>query len=257
MAVLKELKPMLHLDCMTVSGRTLGEEIDAAKVPTTRKVIRLATAPVFPSGGIAVLTGNLAPRGAVIKHSSATPALLKHRGRAVVFCSIEDLAARIDSDDLDVEANDILVLQNIGPKGAPGMPEAGYIPIPKKLAKAGVKDMVRMSDARMSGTAFGTIVLHITPEAAERGPFAAVRSGDMISLDVSARSLTLEISAEEMAARLANWTPPPTLADMPDHGYRKLYQTSVTQADVGCDFDFMLPPMNLTAPVFLTGTSNA
>ena len=249
MAVLKQLKPMLHLDCITVSGRTLGEEIDAAKVPITQKVIRLATSPIFPVGGLAVLKGNLAPRGAIIKHSSATPALLKHRGRAVVFTSIEDLAMRIDRDDLDVTADDVLVLQNIGPKGAPGMPEAGYIPIPKKLAKAGVKDMVRMSDARMSGTAFGTIVLHITPEAAERGPFAAVRNGDMISLDVAARTLTLEISDAEMAARLATWTPPPTLADMPNHGYRKLYQTSVTQADIGCDFDFMLPAMHLTAPI--------
>ena len=164
---------------------------------------------------------------------------------------------RIDRDDLDVTADDVLVLQNIGPKGAPGMPEAGYIPIPKKLAKAGVKDMVRMSDARMSGTAFGTIVLHITPEAAERGPFAAVRNGDMICLDVPARTLTLEISDDEMAARLATWTPPPTLADMPDHGYRKLYQMSVTQADIGCDFDFMLPAMHLTAPIRPKETNDA
>jgi len=252
MAVLKELKPLLHLDCMTISGRTLGEEIDAAAAPAKRKVIRLATAPIFPSGGLAVLTGNLAPRGALIKHASATPALLNHRGRAVVFDGLEDLANRIDSDDLDVNADDVLVLKNIGPKGAPGMPEAGYIPIPKKLAKAGVKDMVRMSDARMSGTAFGTIVLHITPEAAERGPLAAVRDGDMISLDVSMRTLTLEISDVEMARRLSEWTPPPMLADMPDHGYRKLYQTSVTQADIGCDFDFMLPKMTATAPLLRT-----
>ena len=251
MAVLKELKPWLHLDCITVSGRTLGEEIDAAALPSLRKVIRLASAPVYPSGGIAVLSGNLAPRGAVIKHSSATPALLTHRGRAVVFTGIEDLAARIDRDDLDVDADDVLVLQNVGPKGAPGMPEAGYIPIPKKLARQGVKDMVRISDARMSGTAFGTVVLHITPEAAERGPLAAVRNGDMISLDVAQRSLKLEITESEITARLAQWTPPPTLADMPDHGYRKLYQTCVTQADLGCDFDFMLPTvMNQTAPVF-------
>ena len=253
MAVLKELKPMLHLDCMTVSGRPLGVEIDAAAGPAKRKVIRLASAPIFPSGGLAVLKGNLAPRGAVIKHSSATPALLQHRGRAVVFTSIEDLVNRIDCDDLDVTAEDILVLQNIGPKGAPGMPEAGYIPIPRKLARAGVKDMVRMSDARMSGTAFGTIVLHIAPEAAARGPFAAVRNGDMISLDVPARTLTLEISDEEMVLRLAAWTPPRTLAEMPSHGYRKLYQTTVTQADIGCDFDFMLPAMTMTAPVFVDG----
>ncbi len=250
MAVLKELKPFLHLDCMTISGRTLGEEIDAASAPAKRKVIRIASEPIFPSGGLAVLTGNLAPRGALIKHASATPTLLKHRGRAVVFDGLEDLANRIDSDDLDVKADDVLVLKNIGPKGAPGMPEAGYIPIPKKLAKAGVKDMVRMSDARMSGTAFGTIVLHITPEAAERGPLAAVRNGDMISLDVTARTLTLEISDAEMASRLAQWTPPPVLAAMPTHGYRKLYQTTVTQADLGCDFDFMLPTeMTMSAPL--------
>ena len=137
------------------------------------------------------------------------------------------------------------------------MPEAGYIPIPKKLAKAGVKDMVRMSDARMSGTAFGTIVLHIAPEAAERGPLAAVRNGDMINLDVAARTLTLEISDAEMAARLADWVPPPMLANMPDHGYRKLYQTSVTQADIGCDFDFMLPALTRTAPLSRGNTANA
>ena len=256
MAVLKELKPFLHLDCLTISGRTLGEEIDAAVVPATRKVIRLATAPIFPSGGLAVLTGNLAPRGAIIKHSAATPALLTHRGRAVVFDGLEDLAHRIDRDDLDVTADDVLVLKNVGPKGAPGMPEAGYIPIPKKLAVAGVKDMMRMSDARMSGTAFGTIVLHIAPEAAVRGPLAAVRNGDTIALDVPARTLTLEISDEEMAARLAVWTPPVTLADMPGHGYRRLYQTSVTQADIGCDFDFMLPDVNQSAPVF-KGPSHA
>ena len=249
MAVLKELKPHLHLDCVTVSGRTLGEEIDAAVVPKLRKVIRLAKEPVFPSGGIAVLNGNLAPRGAIIKHASATPALLKHRGRAVVFSSVEDLAMRIDSDDLDVNADDILVMQNIGPKGAPGMPEAGYIPIPKKLARAGVKDMVRISDARMSGTAFGTVVLHVTPEAAERGPLGIVRNGDMISLDVPNRTLQLEISDEEMAARLAQWTPPPTIAAMPAYGYRHLYQTTVTQADIGCDFAFMLPPVTAVAPV--------
>jgi len=252
MAVLSELKPKLHLDCMTVSGRTLGAEIDAAtalNVSAPRKVIRLAQAPIFPSGGLAVLNGNLAPRGALIKHASATPTLLQHRGRAVVFDGLEDLANRIDRDDLDVNADDVLVLKNIGPKGAPGMPEAGYLPIPKKLARAGVKDMVRMSDARMSGTAFGTIVLHITPEAAERGPLAAVRNGDMISLDVANRSLTLEISETEMAKRLAEWTPPPTLAEMPGHGFRKLFLTTVTQADLGCDFDFMMPPRDRVAPV--------
>lgn len=253
MAILQELKPHLYLDCMTISGRTLGEEIESAnhKKSTTRdkKVIRIATEPIFPVGGLAVLKGNLAPRGAVIKHSAATPALLEHRGRAVVFTSLEDLALRIDRDDLDVRADDILVLQNAGPKGAPGMPEAGYLPIPKKLAQAGVKDMVRISDARMSGTAFGTIVLHITPESAENGPLAAVRDGDMIELDVAKRSITLLVAEAEIVRRLAELGAPEARLEIPATGYRRLYQTTVTQADVGCDFDFMVPVANRSAPI--------
>lgn len=249
MGVLKELKPHLYLDCLTVSGRTLGEEIDAAKVTKARKVIRIASEPIYPVGGLAVLKGNLAPRGAVIKHSAASPALLKHRGRAVVFKSLEDLAMRIDSPDLDVSANDILVLQNAGPKGAPGMPEAGYLPIPKKLAQAGVKDMVRISDARMSGTAFGTIVLHITPESAENGPLAIVRDGDMITLDVEKRLLQLELDDAEIQRRIAVLDLPVNRLNIPETGYRHLYQTTVTQADIGCDFDFMVPSIHGVAPV--------
>lgn len=249
MAVLRELRPLLYLDCMTVSGRTLGEEIDAAPVTRNRKVIRIAQEPIFPVGGLAVLKGNLAPRGAVIKHSAASPALLKHRGRAVVFSSLEDLALRIDRDDLDVKADDVLVLQNAGPKDAPGMPEAGYLPIPKKLAQAGVKDMVRISDARMSGTAFGTIVLHITPESAENGPLAIVRSGDIIELDVDARRIELLVDDAEIARRLAELAPPAVRLNIPDTGYRRLYQTTVTQADVGCDFDFMVPAATRSAPL--------
>jgi dihydroxy-acid dehydratase len=249
MAVLRELKPLLYLDCMTVSGRTLGEEIDAAPVTRNRKVIRIAQEPIFPVGGLAILKGNLAPRGAVIKHSAASPSLLKHRGRAVVFSSLEDLALRIDRDDLDVTADDVLVLQNAGPKGAPGMPEAGYLPIPKKLAQAGVKDMVRISDARMSGTAFGTIVLHITPESAENGPLAIVRNGDVIELDVDARRIELLVDDAEIARRLAELAPPAVRLNIPATGYRRLYQTTVTQADVGCDFDFMVPAATRTAPV--------
>lgn len=250
MTVLKELKHLLHLDCMTVSGKTLGEEMEACKHSTTNKVVRNLDHPVFPVGGIAVLRGNLAPGGAIIKHSSAAPSLLKHRGRAVVFHSVQDLASRIDLPDLDVTADDVLVLLNTGPKGAPGMPEAGYIPIPKKLARQGVKDMVRISDARMSGTAFGTIVLHVVPESAVGGPLAVVRDGDMILLDVENRILSLEISDAEMKQRLAEWTAPPTIRDMPGHGYRRLYQERVTQADLGCDFDFMIPQeLKQSAPV--------
>ena len=249
MGVLRELKPHLYLDCLTVSGKTLGEEIDAAKVTKARKVIRIASEPIYPVGGLAVLKGNLAPRGAVIKHSAASPNLLKHRGRAVVFKSLEDLALRVDSPDLDVTAEDILVLQNAGPKGAPGMPEAGYLPIPKKLAQAGVKDMVRISDARMSGTAFGTIVLHVTPESAENGPLAIVQDGDMITLDVEKRLLQLELDDVEIARRIAALETPAKRLNIPKTGYRHLYQTTVTQADVGCDFDFMVPSAHGVVPL--------
>ncbi len=249
MGVLRELKPHLYLDCLTVSGRTLGEEIDAAKVTKARKVIRIASEPIYPVGGLAVLKGNLAPRGAVIKHSAASPNLLKHRGRAVVFKSLEDLALRVDSPELDVTAEDILVLQNAGPKGAPGMPEAGYLPIPKKLAQAGVKDMVRISDARMSGTAFGTIVLHVTPESAENGPLAIVQDGDMITLDVENRLLQLELDDAEIRRRIAALEPPAKRLNIPETGYRHLYQTTVTQADVGCDFDFMVPSAHGVIPL--------
>jgi dihydroxy-acid dehydratase len=184
-----------------------------------------------------LLRGNLAPNGAIIKQAAATPMLLRHRGRAVVFTSLADMAARLDDAALDVQADDILVLQNAGPKGAPGMPEAGYIPIPKKLAAAGVKDMVRISDARMSGTAFGAIVLHVSPEAAAGGPLGLVRDGDEIDLDVEAGRLTLLVDESELAARRALWTPP-------DHvnasrGYAKLYFDEVLQAEDGCDFNFL------------------
>jgi len=238
-AVLRELAPLLHLDVPTVGGRTLREVIAAGEVVAGQDVVRRRADPVYGSGGIAVLRGNLAPGGAVIKHSSATPALLQHAGRAVVFASLDDLAARIDAPDLDVAADDVLVLRNAGPRGAPGMPEAGYIPIPKKLAQRGVKDMVRISDARMSGTAFGTIVLHVTPEAAIGGPLAWVENGDRIRLDVERRSIELCVPDDELARRAAAGLPPlPALATS---GYRRLYLEHVTQADRGCDFDFMLP----------------
>jgi dihydroxy-acid dehydratase len=188
---------------------------------------------------MAVLRGNLAPRSAVIKHSAASPSLLRHTGRAVVFDSLEDMAARIDLPDLDVNADDVLVLRNAGPQGAPGMAEAGYLPIPLKLARQGVKDMVRISDARMSGTAFGAIVLHIVPEAAVGGPLAVVRTGDRISLDVEARRIELLIDDEELEGRLAAWKASPPHREKPVRGYARLFEDCVLQADEGCDFDFL------------------
>jgi dihydroxy-acid dehydratase len=233
--LLRELKPLLHLDALTVTGRTLGEEIDAADA-FPQDVVRPFSNPIYPQGGIAVLRGNLAPGGAIIKQSAADPKLMKHEGRAVVFENAEDLARRVDADDLDVRADDILVLKNIGPKGAPGMPEAGYLPIPKKLARQGVKDMVRISDGRMSGTAAGTIVLHVTPESATGGPLAWVRNGDRIRLDVAKRELELMVSDTEMSKRRqAQPVHEPTAS----RGYLKLFLDSVTQADQGVDFDFL------------------
>jgi dihydroxy-acid dehydratase len=235
-ALLRELKPLLHLDALTVTGRTIGEELDRADKAFVQDVIRSRSDPIYPQGGIAVLRGNLAPGRAIIKQSAADPRLMEHEGRAVVFENIADLAQRIDDDALDVNADDILVLRNIGPCGAPGMPEAGYIPIPRKLARAGVKDMVRISDGRMSGTAGGTIVLHVTPEAAIGGPLAYVRTGDRIRLSVGKREIALLVSDAELAQRAkANPIVPPQAA----RGYHKLFLQSVTQADRGVDFDFL------------------
>ncbi|HET7730133.1 MAG TPA: IlvD/Edd family dehydratase [Usitatibacter sp.] len=233
--LLRELKPLLHLDALTVTGRTLGEEIEGFPV-FKQDVVRPFANPIFASGGIAVLRGNLAPGGAIIKASAANPQLMKHEGRAVVFENAEDLAARVDSDDLDVKADDILVLKRIGPKGAPGMPEAGYLPIPRKLARAGVKDMVRISDGRMSGTAAGTIVLHVTPEAAIGGPLAWIQDGDRIRLDVERRELALLVSDEELARRRKAQ---PVKEPSAPRGYLKLFLQTVTQADQGVDFDFL------------------
>jgi dihydroxy-acid dehydratase len=227
---------LLRLDTLTVTGRTLGEELDLAPARFAQQTIRPVANPIYPQGGIAVLGGNLAPGGAIIKQSAADAGLMEHTGRAVVFESLEDMSARIDSDDLDVTPQDVLVLRNIGPRGAPGMPEAGYIPIPRKLARSGVKDMVRISDGRMSGTAFGTIVLHVTPESAIGGPLAYVRNGDQISLSISKRLISLLVSDEELARRSAqNPVRMPTAA----RGYKKLFLETVTQADQGVDFDFL------------------
>ncbi|MCX7266266.1 MAG: dihydroxy-acid dehydratase [Betaproteobacteria bacterium] len=242
--LLRELKPLLHLDAMTVTGRTLGQEIEAAGPGFKQDVVRTASNPIYPQGGIAVLRGNLAPGGAIIKQSAANPALMEHEGRAVVFENLQDMALRIDSLELDVNAEDILVLKHIGPKGA-AMPEAGYMPIPKKLAMAGCKDIVRISDGRMSGTAFGTIVLHVTPESAIGGPLAYVQNGDRIRLSVQNRELSLLVSQEELAQRQAA---KPAQTPSAQRGYLKLFLQSVTQADKGADFDFLMPPMTGVIP---------
>lgn len=233
-AVLRELRPLLHLDTIDVEGRSLRDRLAEPLEWVDQAVIRPFAKPVSPVGGLVVLTGSLAPDGAIFKRAAATPDLFEHEGRAVVFEGLEDLSARIDDPELDVEPNDVLVLKNAGPHAA-GMPEAGYLPIPKKLAQAGVKDMVRVSDARMSGTAFGTVVLHVAPEAALGGPLAAVRNGDRIRLSVANRGVDLLVSAEEIGRRLEGFTPPPA----PGRGYRALYRRTVLQAPEGCDFDFL------------------
>jgi dihydroxy-acid dehydratase len=234
--LLRELKPLLHLDALTVTGRTLGEELERAGPAFAQDVVRPLAQPIYPQGGIAVLYGNLAPGGAIVKQSAADARLMEHEGRAVVFENAADLALRIDDEALDVTADDILVLKNIGPKGAPGMPEAGYLPIPRKLARAGVKDMVRISDGRMSGTAFGTIVLHVTPESAVGGPLAHVMNGDRIRLSVAKRELTLLVPDDELQRRAQA---APVVAPTAERGWRKLFLASVTQADQGVDFDFL------------------
>jgi len=234
--LLRALRPLLHLDALTVTGRPLGEELEQAPPAFAQDVVRPLANPIYREGGIAVLHGNLAPGGAIIKQSAADPVLMEHEGRAVVFENAADLVERVDSDELNVSPGDVLVLKNIGPKGAPGMPEAGAFPIPRKLLRQGVKDALRISDGRMSGTAFGTVVLHVTPESAVGGPLAYVRSGDRIRLSVSARTLQLLVSDAELAQRMqAAPIVPPTA----ERGYRKLFLQCVTQADQGVDFDFL------------------
>jgi dihydroxy-acid dehydratase len=240
-ALMSRLRAELHLDCPTVNGRTLGDNIAGATVWNDR-VIRPLRDPVSLAPSLAVLFGNLAPGGCVIKPSAATPSLLEHRGRAVVFGDINDLEARIDRDDLDVDADSVLVLQHAGPRGGPGMPEWGNLPIPKKLLAQGVRDMVRISDARMSGTHYGTCVVHVAPESAVGGPLACVKSGDEIVLDVPARRLELCVSDDELQRRRTNWIPREA---PPARGYLALYETHVNQAPEGCDFDFL----NSRAPV--------
>jgi dihydroxy-acid dehydratase len=238
-ALLRELKPQLHLDCMTVTGETLGERLeDGDKSYVDRTIIAPRDKPLEPEGGLVALFGNLAPKGAILKRSAADPKLFEHEGRAVVFASLEDLAARIDDPALDVEANDILVLQNAGPHAPACMPEAGYLPIPKKLAQRGVKDMVRISDARMSGTAFGTIVLHVTPDAASGGPLGWVRTGDRIRLSVKQRRIELLVDDAELKKRAAAAK---SVKETPTRGYAKLFAEQILGADEGCDFKFLMP----------------
>ena len=239
MRMLRELKELLVLDAPTIDGGTLGKSIDAAADIPGQTIIRNRETALSPTGAMAVLRGNLAPGGAIIKQSAASPKLMSHEGRAVVFESVEDLTNRVDDPNLDVRAEDVLVMRNGGPRGAPGMPEAGYLPIPRKLARQGVKDMVRISDARMSGTAFGTIVLHITPESAIGGPLGLVRSGDRIKLDVPNRRIDMLVDDATLAQRRKEWQPPKEIDDQV-RGYAGLFQRSVLQADEGCDFDFLV-----------------
>jgi dihydroxy-acid dehydratase len=256
--LLAELAPLLDTSCLTVSGKSLGENVAGAR-NDNRDVIRSLESPLRPDGGLCVLHGSLAPRGAVIKRSAASPNLLRHRGRAIVFDGHDDLEARIDDPNLDVCADDVLVLRGAGPLGAPGMPEWGVLPIPQKLLKAGVRDMVRISDARISGTASGTVVVHISPESAAGGPLAAVQTGDTIALDVPARKLELLVPPEEIERRLSARSPdqrragdrqrtanPPEATAPSDprqqnahRGYRWLVTNHILQADQGCDFDFL------------------
>ena len=234
-AAMARIADLLHTDALTVNGRTLGENIAGAQV-YEEDVILPREKPMSPEGGVAVLRGNLAPQGAVIKHTACEPRLLRHTGPAVVFKSYDDLAARIDDPALPVTADSVLVLQKSGPLGAPGMPEWGMLPIPKKLLEQGVRDMVRISDARMSGTSYGACVLHVAPESFVGGPLAFVRDGDLIELDVPARKLSLQVSDEEMARRRAGWKQPQSPYQ---RGWTALYTQHVTQADKGCDFDFL------------------
>ena len=238
-ALLREIKDLLHLDAMTITGETLGQRLDVdAAAWVDRTVIAPRKEPLEPEGGLVALFGNLAPQGAILKRSAADSTLFELEGRAVVFTSLADLAARIDDPALDVEANDILVLQNAGPHSVSAMPEAGYLPIPKKLATKGVKDMVRVSDARMSGTAFGTIVLHVTPDAASGGLLGLVRNGDRIKLSVKDRRIDLLVDEAELQERAATREKPP---ETPARGYARLYAKEITGADQGCDFEFLRP----------------
>jgi dihydroxy-acid dehydratase len=238
-ALLRELKDLLHLDCRTVSGETLGERLaHEGNGWVDRTIIAERKKPLEPRGGLVALFGNLAPQGAILKRSAADANLFEHEGRAVVFSSLEDLAARVDDPKLDVDAKDVLVLQNAGPHSASAMPEAGYLPIPKKLASKGIKDMVRVSDARMSGTAFGTIVLHVTPDSASGGALGLVRNGDRLRLSVKQKRIDLLVDDAELKRRAADSK---REVQAPARGYARLYAQEILGADQGCDFAFLKP----------------
>jgi len=236
-SVMHRIQDLLHGDCETVNGKTIGENISGA-APRNDTVIRSRDQPLYHEGGIAILRGNLAPNGAVIKPSAASQHLLQHRGRALVFETRDEMLAQVEREDLPVDRDTVLVMRNCGPKGAPGFPEWGHIPMPRKLLNEGVTDMVRISDARMSGTSFGTVVLHVAPESAIGGPLALVRTGDEIALDVPGRTLELMVAADELERRARSFTPPPAHYT---RGYGRLFLDHVTQADLGCDFDFLRP----------------
>ncbi len=236
-AVMNQIQDLLHIDCETVNGKTIGENVKDAR-PLNDTVIRPRERALYPEGGIAVLRGNLAPNGAVIKQTAASAHLMQHRGRAFVFETRAEMLAQIDRDDLPVDGNSVLVMRNCGPKGAPGFPEWGHIPMPRRLLKEGVADMLRISDARMSGTSYGTVVLHVAPESAVGGPLALVHTGDEILLDVSERRLELLVPSDELERRARLFQPPPPHYH---RGYGRLFLDHVTQADLGCDFDFLAP----------------
>jgi dihydroxy-acid dehydratase len=233
--LMAELKDLLHLDCLTVNGKTLGENLEGADIYNT-DVISRRESPLSAEGGLAVLRGNLAPNGAVIKQTACDPSLVKHKGPAVVFSDYNDMAARIDDETLDVTKDSVLVLKHGGPQGGPGMPEWGMLPIPKKLLKQGVRDMVRISDARMSGTSYGTCVLHVSPESFIGGPLALVETGDLIELDIAARTLQLHVDENEIVRRKNNWERPKRKFE---RGFGAIYANHITQADLGCDFDIL------------------
>jgi dihydroxy-acid dehydratase len=242
--LLNRLREHLHLDCVTANGKTLGENLDGAEV-FNDEVIRPLDNPLSSEGGVVVLRGNLAPGGAVIKHTAADPKFHKHVGPAVVFDSHKDLLARIDDESLNVTPDSVLVMKNAGPVGGPGMPEWGMLPIPKKLLQKGVRDMVRISDARMSGTSYGTCVLHVAPEAFVGGPLALVQDGDLIELDIFGRTLNLKVSEAELAKRRAAWKAPEPHYP---RGYGWMFTQHIQQADKGCDFDFLRSPEPVPEP---------
>lgn len=242
--ILKQLQDRFELDCKSVTGKSLMETIDTQMLGFAQNAIRESDDPIYASNAITAVFGNLAPEGAVIKRSSATESLLVHRGKAVVFDSLDDLSERIDSDELKVTSSDVLVLRNAGPIGAPGMPEAGFVPIPKKLAREGVRDMVRLSDARMSGTAFGTTVLHISPESAAGGPLSLVEDGDVIELNVPEKRIQLLVEESELKERAFRAEKEDPKIQLPDRGYVRMYVENVTQAHEGCDFGFLVPKKN-------------